>query len=157
MPWKFCVFDFSSEMVKHHWFPEELESLVLDDVYQRHQSKPYQIRNKESLNLDPGGMVSLRSEPVVSAFGHYMVSVKPEHIYHVHQCWEDIREINPQVVKVYFQHECVVLPRSLHAEIGTWLASIVSHGIQARFDLFEMLPDNIIIDLPLIKNDNIES
>jgi hypothetical protein len=148
MSWRRLVY--YPELIKTHIVHDSVVDIVIEDISKRYEKIPSENVECESLRIDPGGMMCINAEPNTHVFKpDSKVQVNPEHILGGTYRWTRTRELerslpsDEKIIKVYMSdYLCVVVPESMHTDIGAWLALMSAEGYVARAELAEAFSDN---------------
>jgi len=142
--------------IKTHIVHADVADIVIEDIAVRHSERPNEIKDIDTLRIDPGGMMCVDVQPKTNKVNGCSVEVNPEHIWGGTFQWTQTRELDEtlpsgeKIIKVYMsQYICVTLPESMHLKIGAWLAGMSAEGQVARVELADKLKDVAIIGVPV--------
>lgn len=135
--------------IKNHIIHESALDFVKKDLSNRYGvCDGAKTRSMEEVNIDPGGVLNMASEPIKATFEGVDITIKPEHILSAINSWANYgveygrTNSGEEIYKVYLSTlEIVVLPKSLYESIGVWLAQLTHEGYSARMDIVSLLED----------------
>ncbi len=118
----------------------DLAEVVMLDVKTKHQCDPTSSKEFDKVTIDPGGMLDMRSEYIVSDINGFKFQVKPEHIGDAIYVWSNSkRDIDPNSIKIYLGYVCICVDKDTYFKVGQWLTSLEATGLEAKMDIYNRL------------------
>lgn len=147
----FYELDYLNSGLKHHIVEGVIKEKSLLSTEEKRQAKPREIKIATESTLDPGGMISIKTNSKVLELENFSVKVKPEHIIMTSYLWNKTLkkvEVDGTILyKVYLDFYVWVVTEDTYNRIQKWLTALYTEGLLAQEEILESLQgcENIIL------------
>jgi len=158
LKWNFILFNLKDDagtdsFVKGHYvIPDLSRDQTIQDILEKYNAEPFREEECEAARLDPGGMAKINPEviEITMPTGH-LIRFDLLHTMGVLRMLSSAKEKPDEMVKIYGQWNCVVIPKDWLPILKSAVEKQLSAGDATRQQMLEDLQGSPNFIVPKLK------